>query len=90
MAAANQPVTEADLALLATLMRLTGNDGPFSARYSKGLPAVVCDYAVVSYAKGMEVCRIWDEAEARFYEALRNAAPELLRLARLGLLHSQP
>lgn len=37
----------------------------YEALFCKGVPTDCCDYAVVSHARGKEVCRVWDEADAR-------------------------
>ena len=46
----------------------------FVPLYCKGIPADCCDYAVVSLAKQREVCRVWDEADARLIASLLNRA----------------
>lgn len=53
-------------------------DGPYEARYCKGIPADVCDYGVISTGAGIEVCRVWKEADAR---AIAAALSDCQRLA---------
>ena len=49
-------------------------DQSFVPLYCKGIPADCCDYAVVSLGKQREVCRVWDEADARLIASLLNRA----------------
>lgn len=41
---------------------------------SGGMPTDCCDYGVVSLAKGIEVCRVWREDDARLIAELLNRA----------------
>lgn len=64
-------------ALEARAEKAEAEAGPYEARVCKGVPATCCDYAVVSLAAGREVCRVWEEDDARALAALLNgsAAP---------------
>jgi hypothetical protein len=82
-------ISSAALDKLETLMRFADDKGVdnggarFEARVSPiDIPTHCCQFAVVDRNQGIEVARIWDEAEARLYQELRNLAPELLKLAR--------
>lgn len=46
----------------------------YVARICVGIPADCCDYGVVSLARGLEVCRVWREEDARQIASLLNAA----------------
>lgn len=48
----------------------------FEARICKDMPADCCDYGVVSFETGKEVCRVWLEEDARkIADLLNGAAP---------------
>ena len=85
-------ISSAALDKLESLMRYADDKGVdksgarFQARVSPvDIPTDCCRFAVVDRHQGIEVARIWDEAEARLYQELRNLAPELLTLARARL-----
>jgi hypothetical protein len=46
----------------------------FEARICKDMPADCCDYGVISFETGKEVCRVWLEEDARKIADLLNAA----------------
>lgn len=48
----------------------------FGARYCPGVPADCCDYGVIAYHTGKEVCRVWLEEDARKITDLLNADRE--------------
>jgi hypothetical protein len=48
----------------------------FGARHCPGVPADCCDYGVIAYHTGKEVCRVWLEEDARKITDLLNAARE--------------
>ena len=47
--------------------------GPFEPRTCKDVPADCCDFAVISLSEGVEICRVWKEADARKISDLLNA-----------------
>lgn len=64
-------------AALAVLDRIT--PGPHEARFvPEGMPSDCVRYGTVSLSKGIEVCRAWEEHDARAIAAL----PELAALHR--------
>lgn len=58
--------------LLAVPTPAPAEGGPYEARFCKGVPAGVCDYGVVSLSAGKEVCRVWEEDDARKIACLLN------------------
>ena len=48
----------------------------YEARICKGIPTDCCDYAVISHATGKEVCRVWQEDDARLIANLLNESRE--------------
>jgi hypothetical protein len=55
--------------------------GPYEPRSCKGIPADCCDYGVVSLSAGKEVCRVWDEQDARAIASALAAAASAERMA---------
>lgn len=58
----------ADLKALA-MSATQGVCVPLSSPTGYDMPADCCKYAVVSVAMSRETCRVWDEADVRFYAA---------------------
>lgn len=61
--------------ILSTLQEKPASPGPYEARMCKGIPTDCCDYAVISFATGKEVCRVWTEADARMIASALQLSP---------------
>ena len=48
----------------------------YEARLCPGIPTDCCDYGVISHATGIEVCRVWQEDDARLIASLLNESRE--------------